>query len=120
MKKTIKIGDKEVTFRASALTPFIYKRLFNEDLMKVITTIGETNDVDKMFGLAYVMKIQAESNNPADDMKNGKITLEGYYEWLDEFEQSDVLNAGFFSEVVSIWIGNQQTTTNAKNHQRPQ
>ena len=119
MKKTINIGEKEVTFRASALTAFLYKRLFNEDLMKVITTIGDTNDVDKIFGLAYVMKFQAESANPADDMKNGKLTLEGYYEWLDEFEQTDLLNEEFFAGVVSVWIGNQQTTTNAKNHKRP-
>ena len=31
MEKTIKIGDKELTFKSSAATNILYKRAFKED-----------------------------------------------------------------------------------------
>lgn len=120
MKNTIMIGDREVKLRASALTSFLYKKLFDKDLLAELSKIEQTNDISTMFGLAYVMNFQAESENPLNDMKKGLLTLDGFYSWLDGFEQMDLFNKDVVSVITSTWLGSQATTTNAKNHNRPQ
>ena len=38
MEKTIKIGDKELTFKSSAATNILYKRAFKEDILDKLST----------------------------------------------------------------------------------
>ena len=38
MEKTIKIGDKELTFKSSAATNILYKRAFKEDVLVKLST----------------------------------------------------------------------------------
>ena len=38
MEKTIKIGDKELTFKSSAATNILYKRAFKEDILVKLST----------------------------------------------------------------------------------
>ena len=120
MINTVIIGDRELKLRASALTSLLYKKLFNEDLLKVVSTISETADIDKLIGLAYVMNLQAENKNALGDIMNGTVTQMTYYEWLDGFEYSDLLDKDVFATITGTWIKNQQTTTNPKNLNRPQ
>lgn len=118
MKKTIKIGEKEVALRASALTSQLYKNLFGEDLIKELPNIKDNSGIDKMIGLAFVMNFQAEAKNALDEAKD-KLTMRRYYEWLDSFEQMELLNAEVITEITNLWLGNIQTLANAKNLNRP-
>lgn len=114
MINTVTIGDRELKLRASALTSLLYKKLFNEDLLKIVSNIGKTQEVDKLIGLAYVMNLQAENKNALAEIMNGTITQMTYYEWLDGFEYSDLLDKDVFTAVTGTWIKNQETTTNSK------
>lgn len=120
MIKTTNVGGKEIKLRASALTSFLYKKLFGKDIIKVLTNIKESYEIDSLLELAYVMNLQANNPDTLDDIMHGRASVMSFYEWLDQFEYSDLIDSGFISTVTSAWIDNQKTSTNAKNQQRPQ
>ena len=49
-----------------------------------------------------------------------KLTKEKYYQWLDLFEQIDMLYADFIKEITSLWVGNTMTRATSKNLNRLQ
>lgn len=120
MIKTVNVGGKEITLRASALTSFLYKKLFGKDIIKVLSNIKDSLEIDSLLELAYVMNLQANNSEALDDIMHGRASVMSFYEWLDQFEYSDLIDANFIATVTSAWIDNQKTSTNSKNQQRPQ
>ena len=115
MNKTIEIGGKACQFRSSGLTPILYRRVFNRDLMKdmlaVMKKVEETSLNDESLPIeileifekiAFIMNKQGDSSQP-DNMDD----------WLDQFEFFDIYHV--FPELVELWqVENKQLSTAKK------
>lgn len=114
----VNFGEKEVELKATALTPVLFRRIFKFDLlntlakMRNIETLDEWSQIEEGLNahelftkLGFVMAMQG---GKAD---YSKITIEDYYNWLDEFETNSIA----VDEIIKIYHGNTATTTDSKN-----
>lgn len=114
LTKTIEIDGKEVTFKASAAIPRIYRAKFHRDIYKDLSALekgisknkkGEsTLDIPslEMFeNIAYVMAKHADSTLPD--------TPE---EWLDEFNTFSIYQV--LPSIIELWGMNLKTDVQSK------
>lgn len=104
MEKTIKVGNREIRFKATAATPMHYRNMFKgqdifRDLMKIKESGTETEILESIdFGtferIAYIM---------SDDRRNGV----GFEDWLDSFEVMDIVS--ILPEMMELWEINMDT-----------
>lgn len=109
MERVIDIGGKTVKFKATALTPRIYRHKFGRDMIVDISNLrdalrkaqsGEefsSLDLEIFENTAYTMAKQADANIP-----------ETADEWLDGFEMFNIYN--ILPELLSLWGANTATT----------
>ena len=106
MEKTIKIGDREVRFKANAVTVLVYRREFQKDLfveLQHMDTKNMTTDmVQTIYELAYVMAKQAD--------KTIDVSLD---DWLDSFDVFPIETVG--SEILSLWQKSNTGIAKSKN-----
>lgn len=98
MEKIIKIGGKEVGFKATASTTKRYREKFNRDLFKDIQSLlpsmseGQLQicDLECFENIAYIMAWQYDNTipNSPDD-------------WLDEFEMFDIYQV--LPQIIELW-----------------
>lgn len=101
MEKIIRVGDKDVGFKATASTIKRYRRKFNRDLIKDIRSLqrhvnaqgeGEptAEDLECFERVAYIMAWQYDNTIPAnaDD-------------WLDTFEMFDIYLV--LPQIIDLW-----------------
>lgn len=78
MTTTIKIGDRDVIFKATGATLFYYRERFNRDLLEDLNKItsGEVSGeaITSLEQLAFIMAKQADD------------TIPDFLEWLDSFD----------------------------------
>ena len=104
MKGIVKIGEKEVGMVANAASPYIYKQVFHEDFLAKLQ--ADNPDADLFQKMGYIMAKQDELDKISDLMK---LTADGFYEWLIQFDAMDVMYA---SDAISdIYLA--QTKQNA-------
>lgn len=116
MTKTIEIDGKQVSFRASAAIPRIYRIKFHRDIYKDLRelekAIGDGNeeasDLDmfslEMFeNIAYVMAKHADANIPD--------TPE---EWLDEFNTFSIYQV--LPKLIELWGLNVEQQVQSKKN----
>lgn len=116
MEKTILIDEKEVRFKATALTPRIYREKFGRDLLLDLEQLREamrrvaTGGSDEQFSVAdltvfenvaFTMARQADQNIP-----------QSVDEWLDGFGMFSIYS--ILPEIISLWQQNTTTTATAK------
>lgn len=109
MEKNIEIDGKSVPFKASGLTPVLYRRMFRADifadLAKLTKNIQKAQEEKAEIGedisfldleslevferVAYVMAKQADSSIPGMD------------EWLDGFNVFSVYQV--LPEIIELW-----------------
>lgn len=115
MEKIIKIGDKEVTMRATAGTPRRYRAIFHRDLMSDMVRLsdklkknGETGsefdnlDLTIFENVAYIMAKQADSSLPDIDA------------WFDTFDIFDIYQV--LPEILSLWGLETETQVQSKKN----
>ena len=98
MEKVLKIGEKEVGFKATASTTKRYRQKFNRDLFKDINSLipkmnTETLDVSDLecfMDIAYIMAWQYDNTIPADPD-----------DWLDQFEMFDIYF--ILPQIIELW-----------------
>lgn len=113
LKKTVKIGDKDVTFASSAAIPRIYRIKFGRDIFKDLETLagsvekkedgGEEIPIENLEifeNVAYIMALHADPSIPGD-----------INEWLDQFEMFSIYE--ILPEILELWGSNLVTTVNA-------
>ena len=117
LKKTISVGDKEVTFRSSATVPRLYRLKFKRDIFKDLTRLEksmektkdgdefEIEDLELFENVAYIMAYHADSTIPD--------TIE---EWLDEFEMFSIYEV--LPEILELWGANLITDAEAKKNRK--
>ena len=99
MERLIRIGDKEIGFKATASTTKRYRNKFNRDLFKdiqgLIPKIGdgsemEANDLESFMNIAYIMAWQYDHDIPEDPD-----------DWLDQFEMFDIYMV--LPQIIELW-----------------
>lgn len=112
MDKLIRIDNKEVGFRATALTPRLYRHWLSRDIMvdmnklqKAIMKAEEDElsvvDLEIFENLAWVMAKQYDNTIP-----------DSPEEWLDTF--NTFLIYEILPEILDLWSANQLTTASSK------
>ena len=121
LQKTVKIADKDVTFKSSAAIPRLYRIKFGRDIFRDLSKLEkaykenagqeasmmEIEDLEIFENVAYIMALHADPTIPA--------TID---EWLDQFEMFSIYEV--LPEILDLWGSNLITTSTAKkNSVRP-
>ena len=118
LKKTVKVGEKEVTFKSSAAVPRMYRIKFKRDIFKDLTRLEksykekddgtkemEIEDLEIFENVAYIMALHADPEN----------TPKTINEWLDEFEMFSIYEV--LPEIIELWGNNLFTDVSARKNQ---
>ena len=107
MTADVKLGEKLVKLCGNAATAVRYKQVFRNDLLMSFKGMSaEDFDVDVVKQLAFIMLKQSENA----DFK--QVTFDDYIEWLEQYEETDILNAA--ADIIGCWLQNTKTLTKAK------
>lgn len=110
MLKDVNIGGKIVPLLANGATPVRYRQLFHKDLISRMNDSQNADDISDMASeLCFIMSKAAENA----DMN--ALTLEMYYDWLEQFETLDLINAS--EDIFSTYVGQNLTTSSPKKKQ---
>ena len=114
MEKMIKVGDREVAFKATGDTPRLYRRAFTSEFFSDITALQTAltefrkqskpmpvQTLEIFENVAYIMAKQADPNVP--DTPD---------EWLDGFDMFSIYE--ILPQIVALWGVNMQTTSESK------
>lgn len=102
MKRTIEIDGKEITFKATARTPLLYKQWVGRDLFLDIQHIQTDKEsaLDVLGDLAYVMAKQADP------------TIGDIDEWFDQFGMFSIYMA--LPQLQDMWSAEMSSSVEAK------
>jgi hypothetical protein len=119
MEKTIRIGNEDIRFKATARTPLLYRTLLKRDLFKDIGKLRsfyedvgdkevdisevDTEMVNIIQMMAYAMAKTADSSVTSD-----------YGEWLDGFDPFAMYPV--MNDIVALWTANLSQTAQAKKN----
>jgi hypothetical protein len=119
MEKTIRIGNEDIRFKATARTPLLYRTLLKRDLFKDIGKLRsfyedvgdkevdisevDTEMVNIIQMMAYAMAKTADSSVTSD-----------YGEWLDGFDPFSMYPV--MNDIVALWTANLSQTAQAKKN----
>lgn len=110
MERMIKVGDKNVKFKATAAIPLLYKNKFYSDMYNDLTKAGnaqQTGDtggsIEVVQNLSYIMAKHADDEVP-----------ENVIDWLATFEPLDLLNSA--DEILGLWNDSSKSTSHAKKN----
>ena len=110
MKRTIKIGDRDVEMLANAASPYIFRTLFGQDFIK--ESQNQDPDVHLMEKMGFVMAIQA-SKQP-EELK--KVTEEDFFLWLSQFDDPYAIPRAL-EEIVNYYNEQDLSTSSAKKEE---
>ena len=78
LSKTVKVGEREVTFKSSAAIPRMYRIKFKRDIFKDLTKLEksykdkgdgskelEIEDLEIFENVAYIMALHGDSSTPS-------------------------------------------------------
>ena len=114
-QKTVKVGDRDVTFRSSAAIPRLYRIKFKRDIFKDLSKLEksyrnagnndgfEIEDLEIFENVAYIMALHADPSIPN--------TID---EWLDQFEMFSIYEV--LPEILDLWGDNLFTDVSAKKN----
>lgn len=108
MYKDVKIGEKSIPMKANAATLIRYRQIFKRDLLKSMGAATDEIDAGVIQELAYVMAMAAAG----EDLT--KLNEDTYIEWLENFEQFDILDPETATDIVNVWSASKVTASEAK------
>lgn len=113
MFRTIKVGDKDVPMLAMASVDNYYTHIFGEDPVAILEKANDTNTfapaVEMFKKMGFVMAKFAELK---DRKALFRLTLDNYFDWLDEFDRKDLNEA--VSAIREVYEGQRETTVEPK------
>lgn len=103
MFKIVKIGDKDVPMLGMASANIYYRRVFGVDPLLMQDgskelTPGE--NINLYLGMGFIMAKMAELKDRSAMLK---LNEESYIEWLDQFENADMINAVL--DIAAVYNG---------------
>lgn len=114
MTKEIMIGGVPMSFTGNAATPYRYKQVFHEDILKIFMEQGTAMETDRIMELAYIMHLQAEGYTNEDYIT---VTGDDYIAWLEGLDFSEFL--AVVPEILSVWIDTSKQSSTAKKKYVP-
>lgn len=114
MIRNIVIDGQSVPMLATGATPYRYKSVFREDLMRLLMESGKDGaegDTSFIAKLAYIMAKQAEGADMA------RLNEDTFLAWLDQFEPLSVPLAG--EEIMDLYAGSSAQTSAEKKKDAP-
>ncbi|MCI6060848.1 MAG: hypothetical protein MR729_06840 [Dorea sp.] len=116
LQKTVKVGEKEVTFRSSATIPRLYRIKFKRDIFKDLSKLEksykgkkeegssfEIEDLEIFENVAYIMAYHADHSIP-----------DNIDDWLDQFEMFSIYEV--LPEILELWGTNLITDIESKKN----
>ena len=117
LEKTVKIGNRNVTFRSSASVPRLYRIKFKREIFRDLQKLErsykangneeasglEIDDLEIFENVAYIMAYHADPTIPG--------TID---EWLEQFEMFSIYQV--LPEILELWGTNLQTQVDAKKN----
>lgn len=117
LQKTVRIGDKDVPFRASAAVPRIYRIKFKRDIFRDLKRLEssykdkgnednsslEIEDLEIFENVAYIMAWHADPTIPG--------TID---EWLEQFDMFSIYE--ILPEILELWGTNLITDVDSKKN----
>lgn len=114
--KTVKVGEKEVTFKSSAAIPRMYRIKFKRDIFKDLTKLEksykgkgdgtkelEIEDLEIFENVAYIMALHGDAGTPSS-----------IDEWLDQFEMFSIYE--ILPEILELWGSNLFTDVKSRKN----
>lgn len=112
MKKSITLsGGKTVELAANAATPFRFKQLFNEDLLKIFHQ-GSQSEENQMMIADVVTKLAFIMNRQAEGADMNKISMDDFYSWLEDYEPMDFIMVS--QDVIEAYMQSAMPSIEAK------
>lgn len=108
MYGTITAGDKQIEMAADAASLYYYRKVFQEDFLK-LTQDGDDN-TDLFQKMGFIMAMQAKYKDKPSELQ--KLTFETFLTWLSEFEPLDLILAT--QQIMDIYYQQAATTSKAK------
>lgn len=111
MTKTITLdGGKEIRLAANAATPFRFKQLFGQDLLKLFKK-AENEEEQPIMGevitqMAFIMSKQFDKT----DMNT--LSMDDFYAWLEEYEPMDFIMVG--EDIINFYVASSRPSVDAK------
>lgn len=130
MKKDLHIGNQTITCVCNALTPFLFTEIFHKDFLTTISEFmkfrkkkpEEYTAEDLAFvsartstfaEIAFIFAKQAEFEDVERLLELSRLD---FYKWLSSVEEARAFSSGVvLREILELWLGNTQTTTESKN-----
>lgn len=107
MTRQLSIGEQTVKLCGNGATAIRYKQVFNRDLLVSFAAMEKgVYDLDLIKELAFVMAMQADGKSFT------AITYEDFIEWLEQFEESDLIAS--MPDIISVWMNNAETKVKSK------
>lgn len=118
LEKTLSISGRDVTFRASAAIPRLYRMKFGRDIFRDLTKLEsayqnrsdedepeefQVRDLELFENVAYVMALHGDPETPKE-----------IDEWLDQFEMFSIYE--ILPEILSLWGKNMVKDVSAKKN----
>lgn len=116
LQKTVKVGEKEVTFRSSATIPRLYRIKFKRDIFNDLSKLEksykgkkeegssfEIEDLEIFENVAYIMAYHADHSIP-----------DNIDDWLDQFEMFSIYEV--LPEILELWGTNLITDIESKKN----
>lgn len=112
MTKSINLeGGKELKLAANAATPFRYKQLFGEDLLRIFQE--STEDKEKEITLSEtVTQLAFIMNRQAEGVNMNTLSMDEFFSWLENFEPMEIVLVG--QEIINTYLSSAQTSVVAK------
>lgn len=111
MFKIVKIGNDEVPMMAMASCDLYYEKIFGEDPLRVQVEAGNDGVVaTKLFmRMGFVMAKFAELKSRE---KMRELNEDDYFDWLDQFERADYMDA--LEEIVDVYNSEKEEKSTPK------
>ena len=110
MERTVKIGDKEVKFKATGATMRLYRQKFQRDILKDMDELYKAQNGDDSLSsdalimienIAYIMAKQGDPGIPDEPD-----------EWLDQFDMFSIYE--ILPSIIELWGINTLSISDSK------
>lgn len=113
--REIKIGNVSVPMRASGLTEYIYKTIWNKELMTEINDVKKTRNIYVYRQLGFVMAWQAMKRDQKISEAMKTLSISDYIDWIDQFNERDLLDQKALLAIQKLWLDSEAITVESKN-----
>lgn len=98
--------------KCTALTAIAYKHIFGRELLRDMKDIsGDNLNTEVLIRLCYVEALGGSGLSAREIMAK---TMDDFYDWLAEQPPMEA-NKEILTQVINTWLGQQKTTSKAKN-----